>query len=324
MGLSDRAQLFGDLLRRHRLGTGLTQVALAARANVSLRAVQHLEAGAGLPQRETIRRLVESLALDPVARAKFEMAAARTPRRHVEAPSSGMVAEPKLDGGPLDSRRQAVRNRAPTRLVEREAELASTVHALRQEAVELRRALNDRSRELVRALARHDITTDFLRIIAASSVELPPVQDVLVTRAAQLGLADTVFISRRENDKYVIAATRGPHKVLGLAHILNRGSITGRALSDGQPVHVACDWDMAEIEFPFTQVRYYGIGAMLCFPLLGEGAAIGTFGLMRRDRIAFTDEHIDLAAYFASHAVIVIENAKRLQELRSRSAGSLQ
>jgi GAF domain-containing protein len=267
---------------------------------------------------------VESLALDPAARVEFEMAAARTPRRHTEAPPSGMTAEPKLDGGPLDIRRQAARNRAPTRLVGHEAELASTVHALRQEAVELRRALNDRSRELVRAVARHDITTDFLRIIAASSVEIPPVHDVLVTRAAQLGLADTVFISRRENDRYVIAATRGPHKVLGLAHVLNRGSIAGRALSDRQTVHVACDWDTVEIEFPFTQLRDYGVGAMLCVPLLGKGAAIGTFGLMRRDRIAFTDEHIDLAAYFAGHAVIVIENTQRLQELRDRSAGSLQ
>jgi transcriptional regulator with XRE-family HTH domain len=250
MGLSDRAQLFGDLLRRHRLGAGLTQVTLAARANISLRAVQHLEAGAGLPQRETTRRLVESLALDSAARAEFEMAAARTPRRHTVAPPTGMVAETKLDGRPPDRRRQAIRNQEPTRLVGREAELASTVHALRQQADELRRALNDRSRELVRAVARHDITADFLRIIAASSAELPPVLDVLVTRAAQLGLADTALISRQANGRYVIEATHGPHAVLGLADIVDRDSIAGRTVTDRQFVHVASDWESVETEFP--------------------------------------------------------------------------
>jgi two-component system, NtrC family, sensor kinase len=63
---------------------------------------------------------------------------------------------------------------------------------------------------------------------------------------------------------------------------------------------------------------------MLSVPLLHEGVAIGAIGLMRRERIAFTDEHINLAAFFAGHAAIMIENTRRLQELRLRSAGSMQ
>ena len=54
---------FGPLLRELRLEAGLTQAALAERAGLSVRAVQHLERSLGQPQRETARRLVTALRL---------------------------------------------------------------------------------------------------------------------------------------------------------------------------------------------------------------------------------------------------------------------
>src|SRR5687768_7359447 len=73
-------QGFGALLREHRLAAGLTQEALAERAGVSPRAIQHLEASNGHPARATLQRLVRVLALAPAARAPFEAAAAPRPR----------------------------------------------------------------------------------------------------------------------------------------------------------------------------------------------------------------------------------------------------
>src|SRR6266542_3751995 len=71
---------FGALLRQHRLNRGLTQAALAERAGLSERAIQHLERGRGQPYHETAQRLADALALTPGQRAAFDVAAAPAPR----------------------------------------------------------------------------------------------------------------------------------------------------------------------------------------------------------------------------------------------------
>src|SRR5919199_2810875 len=76
-----RETSFGRLLREHRLRAGLTQAALAGRATLSVRAIQHLEASLGQPYPETARRLAAALALTGEAHAVFEAAARPTPRR---------------------------------------------------------------------------------------------------------------------------------------------------------------------------------------------------------------------------------------------------
>jgi transcriptional regulator with XRE-family HTH domain len=91
---------FADLLRQSRLAAGLTQVALAERARLGVRAIQYLEAGRGQPQRETARRLVDALGLHGEQSAIFEAAATPSPRarrRHVhqyQPPESQDDVEP--------------------------------------------------------------------------------------------------------------------------------------------------------------------------------------------------------------------------------------
>ncbi len=60
------AELFADLLRRHRTAAGLTQEALAERAGLSARGVSDLERGARrAPQRSTVQRLIRALGAHP-------------------------------------------------------------------------------------------------------------------------------------------------------------------------------------------------------------------------------------------------------------------
>jgi non-specific serine/threonine protein kinase len=67
---------FGDLLRRYRLATGLTQEELAERAKLSARAISDLERGArNHPWRGTVGLLATALDLEPGERAYFEKAA---------------------------------------------------------------------------------------------------------------------------------------------------------------------------------------------------------------------------------------------------------
>src|SRR5262249_35251614 len=51
---------FGDLLRKHRLASGLTQEMLAERAGLSAHGIQKLERGVTRPYRDTAQRLVSS------------------------------------------------------------------------------------------------------------------------------------------------------------------------------------------------------------------------------------------------------------------------
>src|SRR4051794_35617367 len=78
---SESTPSFGALLRQHRLALGLTQAALAERAGLSERTIQHLERSLGQPYRETTRRLAEALALTTAKRAVFDVAAAPAPRQ---------------------------------------------------------------------------------------------------------------------------------------------------------------------------------------------------------------------------------------------------
>ncbi|MGC1759360.1 MAG: helix-turn-helix domain-containing protein [Candidatus Cybelea sp.] len=73
-GLSD----FGTLLRQHRIATGLSQEALAERAQMSTEGISALERGfRRTPHRGTLALLAGALALDREERREFEEAAAR-------------------------------------------------------------------------------------------------------------------------------------------------------------------------------------------------------------------------------------------------------
>ena len=63
-----------------------------------------------------------------------------------------------------------------------------------------------------------------------------------------------------------------------------------------------------------------GVRALLGVPLLRDGTATGVITVGRLSARAFTDREIALVSTFAHEAVIAIENARLLEELRQRSA----
>ena len=133
------------------------------------------------------------------------------------------------------------------------------------------------------------------------------------------------LLHRRDGERYRLAANYGlPAEFATFlqskgAFALGRGAITGRAVIERRAVHIpdfAADPDFSVHEAITIGTQRTG----LAVPLMREGEPIGVIGLARRRAEPFSDKQIALVTTFADQAVIAMENARLLNELRERTA----
>jgi two-component system, NtrC family, sensor kinase len=175
--------------------------------------------------------------------------------------------------------------------------------------------------ELRESLQQQTATADVLKVISRSAFDLKVVLRTLVESAAQLCEAQQAIVTQRSNDGlYRLVASLGfPEEfeeyMRQNALAPTRATTTGRVALEGKVVHIPDVLADPEYVFPKGQ-QLGGYRSNLGVPLLRDGVTIGAFVLMRPVVKPFTDKQIELIESFAAQAVIAIENARLLNELR--------
>ena len=184
-------------------------------------------------------------------------------------------------------------------------------------------------RELNEALEQQAGTSKVLQVISSIPGDLEPVFATMLAEAVRICNANFGNIYRWDNDELRLAAAH--NTPLAFAEFRRRSPIrskvtpTGRMVATKTPVHVA---DLAA-EAIYTEhrdpgavaaVELGGVRTFLSVPMLKDNELVGAFILCRQKQIRpFTDRQIALVTNFAAQAVIAIENARLLNELRRRT-----
>lgn len=189
---------------------------------------------------------------------------------------------------------------------------------------ELQRQLAERTAQRDEAYAHEAAIAEVLHVINSSRGELAPVFDALLANAVQICGGIFGMMAMREADGFhgVAAHRVGPEFPETLSRLGRPPPGTGLRLLEERLATVQIS-DAAN-DPAYDPVRklnpaFAKIRTALHVPMVRDGALIGAIMIYRDQVQPFTQKEVALVESFAAHALIAIENARLLGELRTRT-----